>query len=80
MNEYGIPDGRDGATTARSIAADAQGQLIDHLIEDPEVRLRAEFSRKEWDRLVFLRWCYQTGRLTEWPEGWTDGWPEGWAA
>ena len=24
------------------------------------------FSRLEWQRLVFLRWLYRTGRLTEW--------------
>ncbi len=26
----------------------------------------AEFTEAEWRRLVFLRWLYRTGRLTEW--------------
>ena len=27
----------------------------------------AEFTGAEWRRLVFLRWLYRTGRLSEWP-------------
>ena len=26
------------------------------------------FTRREWQRLVFLRWLYSQGLLTEWPE------------
>ena len=26
----------------------------------------AGFTEAEWRRLVFLRWLYRTGRLTEW--------------
>ena len=29
----------------------------------------AGFSRREWQRLLFARWLYRTGELTEYPEG-----------
>ena len=27
----------------------------------------AQFTRRERRRLIFLRWLYRQGRLTEWP-------------
>ena len=27
------------------------------------------FSQREWRRLVFMRWLYRHGRLTEYPTG-----------
>lgn len=27
----------------------------------------AQFTRREWRRLIFLRWLYRQGRLTGWP-------------
>ena len=29
----------------------------------------AGFSRREWQRLLFARWLYRSGQLTEFPEG-----------
>jgi hypothetical protein len=29
----------------------------------------AGFTRREWQRLLFARWLYRTGELTEYPEG-----------
>jgi hypothetical protein len=29
----------------------------------------AGFSRREWQRLLFARWLYRSGELTEYPEG-----------
>ncbi len=36
-------------------------------IANEELYQGAEFTEAEWRRLVFLRWLYRTGRLTEWP-------------
>ena len=45
--------------------ADRADQALDVIPWD-EGR-QAGFTRREWRRLVFLRWLYRTGRLTEWP-------------
>ena len=36
-------------------------------IADEELCQGAEFTEAELRRLVFLRWLYRAGRLTEWP-------------
>ena len=43
----------------------APNQLV---VEDERQRYaQAGFTRREWQRLVFLRWLYRRGLLTEWP-------------
>ena len=37
------------------------------MIADEELYQGAEFTEAELRRLVFLRWLYRAGRLTEWP-------------
>lgn len=36
------------------------------ITHDEAWRRRAGFTREEYRRLVFLRWLYRTGRLSEW--------------
>ena len=37
-------------------------------VEDERQRFEeACFTQREWQRLVFLRWLYSRGLLTEWP-------------
>jgi hypothetical protein len=43
--------------------ARATGELT---AEQEWCRVRG-FSRREWQRLVFVRWLYRQGRLTEYP-------------
>jgi hypothetical protein len=38
------------------------------VVEDEQQQYaQAGFTRREWQRLVFLRWLYRRGLLTEWP-------------
>ena len=46
------------------------GEQDESLVDEPTTAAPAwdepvEFSRRERQRLLFLRWLYQTGRLTE---------------
>jgi hypothetical protein len=52
MNEAQNPAGRP-------LAPDA--------VAEEDARYSGVFIAAEWRRLVFLRWLYRTGRLTEWP-------------
>ena len=36
-------------------------------VDDQQQRYEAHFTQREWQRLVFLRWLYAQGLLTEWP-------------
>ncbi len=36
-------------------------------VEDERRFEEAQFTQREWQRLVFLRWLYAQGLLTEWP-------------
>ena len=50
---------------ADSRCSAAPNQLV---VEDERQRYaQAGFTRREWQRLVFLRWLYRRGLLTEWP-------------
>ncbi len=58
MSEH---EGRD----ARPVAGDTTPAAAVLVGEAPAWAAQSGFSRREWQRLVFLRWLYQTGRLTE---------------
>ncbi|MDP9372664.1 MAG: hypothetical protein M3Q65_09475 [Chloroflexota bacterium] len=61
---------RDPAATP-IIRRDAERKTTDEAITEQErewCRL-AGFNRAEWQRLVFTRWRYRQGELTEYPEG-----------
>jgi hypothetical protein len=46
---------------------DAQSAVTTALyVVEHEFCRGAGFTEAEWRRLVFLRWLYRTGRLTEW--------------
>lgn len=53
-------------------AADAplHRQTIEEVTPEQQEWLRlAGFSRKEWQRLVYARWRYRQGLLTDYPQG-----------
>ena len=60
MSEH---EGRDAARPVADDTTPAAAVLAD---EAPAWAEQGGFSRREWQRLVFLRWLYRTGRLTEW--------------
>ena len=65
MDEH---DRRDAATVARSDSAQEPRTAVEQAAQEEQWWCeRAGFTRAEWSRLVFLRWLYQRGRLTEWP-------------
>ncbi len=56
-----------GAAMPMAAAGTYQHQAADApIVEDELWRQRAGFTTEEYRRLVFLRWLYRTGRLTEW--------------
>ena len=59
MSEH---EGRD----ARPVADDTTPTAAVLVGEEPAWAERDGFSRREWQRLVFLRWLYRTGRLRDW--------------
>ena len=47
----------------------AHQQTVGEVTPDQQEWLRlAGFSRMEWQRLVYSRWRYRTGRLSEYPQ------------
>ncbi len=55
----------DERAAAEGVRHAAQDKLT---VQDERPRYgEAPFTRREWRRLVFLRWLYHQGRLTEWP-------------
>ena len=66
MNEHATREIPASATAARWITADAQPQVTTPVSAEREFYLRVWFTDKEWNRLAFLRWSYQNGRLNEW--------------
>ncbi len=63
MDEHTTRETPGGAAL---IGADAQPQATTPVSPEREHYLRVWFTDKEWDRLAFLRWAYQNGRLNEW--------------
>ena len=49
---------------AESVRRAATDELA---LEDEQRHEAARFTPREWQRLIFLRWLYREGRLTEWP-------------
>ena len=44
-------------------------QVVEQLTEaEIEWCRLAGFNRREWQRLLFTRWLYRSGQLTEYPE------------
>ncbi len=69
MNEHATRAIRASATAARWITLAAQPQLTTPVSAARASSLRIGFTDREWNRLAFLRWSYQHGRLTEWADG-----------
>ena len=69
MNEHATRAIPASATAARWITLAAQPQLTTPVSAERESSLRIGFTDQEWNRLAFLRWSYQNGRLTEWADG-----------
>jgi hypothetical protein len=57
---------RDEATIATSAAGTCQHQANEPGADGEAWRQGAGFTREEFRRLVFLRWLYDRGRLSEW--------------
>ncbi len=66
MNEHATREIPAGAIAGSSITADAQPQVTTPVSAEREFYLRVWFTDQEWNRLAFLRWSYQNGRLNEW--------------
>ncbi len=66
MNEHATRQISTAAPAVSWITADAQPQLTTPVSAEREFYLRVWFTDKEWNRLAFLRWSYQNGRLNEW--------------
>ena len=60
MSEH---EGRDAARPGADDTTPMAAVLVG---EAPAWAEQGGFSRREWQRLVFLRWLYRTGRQTEW--------------
>ena len=56
----------EGRDAARPVADDTTPTAAALVGEAPAWAEQGGFSRREWQRLVFLRWLYRTGRLAEW--------------
>ncbi len=58
----------EGRDTARPVADETTPMAAVLVGEEPAPTWaeRGGFSRREWQRLVFLRWLYRTGRLHDW--------------
>ena len=56
----------EGRDAARPVADDTTPTATVLVGEEPAWAGQGGFSRREWQRLVFLRWLYRTGRLSEW--------------
>ncbi len=66
MNEHATREIAASTTAMGLITADAQPQVTTPVSAEREFYLRVWFTDKEWNRLAFLRWSYQNGRLNEW--------------
>ena len=58
----------EGRDAARPVADDTTPTAAVLVGEAPAPAWAGQggFSRREWQRLAFLRWLYRTGRLSEW--------------
>ena len=68
MNEHATRQISTAAPDVSLGTADAQPQVTTPVSAEREFYLRVWFTDKEWNRLAFLRWSYQNGRLNEWAE------------
>ena len=66
MNEHATREITAGSTAVSLSTADAEPQVTTPVSAEREFYLRVWFTDKEWNRLAFLRWSYQNGRLNEW--------------
>ena len=58
-------DQREEPTTA--LRGSVEQRKADQLTAEQRWCSLRGFTRREWGRLVFMRWLYQQGRLTEYP-------------
>ncbi len=56
----------EGRDAARPVADDTTHPAAVLVGEAPAWAQQGGFSQREWQRLVFLRWLYRTGRLHDW--------------
>jgi hypothetical protein len=52
-------------TTVQEELDDAQSIGLAQGSTDDELRQRGKFTAREWQRLIFLRWLYRRGDLTD---------------
>ena len=69
MNEPATRQISTGTTAVSLSTVDAQPQVTTPVSAEREFYLRVWFTDKEWNRLSFLRWSFQNGRLDEWVDG-----------
>jgi len=59
--------------TTRPVGLDRERTAADATLEvsaeQQEWFRLAGFTRTEWQRLVYMRWLYRQGELTEYPQG-----------
>lgn len=61
-------DSNSNSKIVHGEARRARETLFEITPEQQEWFRLAGFSRMEWQRLIYTRWRYQTGDLTEYPE------------
>ncbi len=66
MNEHATRQISTAAPAASLITVATEPQVTTPVSAEREFYLRVWFTDKEWNRLAFLRWSYQNGRLNEW--------------
>lgn len=67
-------NGDNNANLVHNDARKARETLFEVTPEQQEWFRLAGFDRMQWQRLIFTRWRYQTGDLTEDPEGLVTSW------
>lgn len=70
MPNMNKPENEQHDVVTRSAARRARETLFEVTPEQQEWFRLAGFSRMEWQRLIYARWRYQQGDLTEYPQGW----------
>lgn len=59
---------RRDKTVAKERERPAADAALEVSAEQQEWFRLAGFTRREWQRLVYMRWLYHQGELTEYPE------------
>jgi len=63
------PENEQHDVVTRLAGRQARETLFEVTPEQQEWFRLAGFSRMEWQRLIYARWRYQQGDLTEYPQG-----------